>query len=85
MSAARSLVRRLSFATVLCSSSFGVVGEVCRLRSSGFGASPLCWFCCGVFYVFMYRSGRVGRVPAILLCGLFCSSCSPFFHIWQGW
>ena len=32
MSAARSLVRCLSFATVLCSSSFRVVGEVRRLR-----------------------------------------------------
>ena len=32
MNAARSLVRRLLFAAMLCSSSFGVVGEVCRLR-----------------------------------------------------
>ena len=31
MSEARWLVRRLSFATVLCSSSVGVVGEVRRL------------------------------------------------------
>ena len=42
-------------------------------------------FCCVVFYVFMYRSGRVGRVPAILMCALFFLSCSHIFNIWQGW
>ena len=33
----------------------------------------------------MYRSGRVGRLPAILLCVLFSSSWSHIFYIWQGW
>ena len=42
-------------------------------------------FCCAVFYVFMYRSGRVGRVPAILMCALYFSLCSCIFNIWRGW
>ena len=42
-------------------------------------------FCCAVFYVFMYTSGRVGRVQAILMCELSFSSSSRIFNIWRGW
>ena len=85
VSEARWCVRRLSFGAVLCSWSVGVVGEGRRVCGSRFGTSPFSWFCCAVFYVFMYRSGKVGCVPAILMCVLFFSSCSHIFNIWRGW
>ena len=42
-------------------------------------------FCCAIFYVFINRSGRIGRVRAILMCELSFSSSSHIFNIWRGW
>ena len=75
-SEARWLLRRVSVGAVFYSSSVGDVEEVRRGRRSRFGASGVAWFCSGVLYVCMYRTHRVGRLPAVLLFALFATSLS---------
>ena len=79
-SEARWLLRHVSVGAVFCSSSVGDVEEVRRGHRSGFGASRVTWFCSGVLYVCMYRTCRVGRLPAVLLFALFASSLFHIFH-----